>query len=178
VKAVLHIHYNGPFTTNDEGSIAQVTVRFTSTDLYMFNPAQQVAIVAKKNFAFRPTSENTNAQKKHFTGYMDSKPPPWLWRTDPRREMQDDPDPFPPNHEKKFPPGFKYSDECLQRFRETHDILTWAEKQYHKTSFTKIKVPIELPVGGKALTTLGDDDHPFENPIYWAGWIVTGDGTQ
>lgn len=65
------------------------------------------------------------------------------------------------------------------RFKDVYDVLESAEADISNRAFVKITVPMKYAVGGHTdIAAIDDESCPFEDPYYWAGWIVTGDVVQ
>jgi hypothetical protein len=173
----MHIHYLGSWKQLDERFIAQVNMRFPNKVgvHYQFEPVFDLGIMPTGGM-FRVTGNLTSSKVNDplkWMGGEDDDPtqvPKWDWRNDRTRFIKKDV--YKLNGSDAF---VEYSPEALERFAITHDILVEAEKVYR--SIVNLKVPMALPVGSEEgpLEDIPDDARPFDDPYYWAAFVVIGD---
>ena len=202
VLAIMHIHYLGSWEKCDPSQIAQVNIRFANDPPYFYesHPELQTGVMPTQ-FMFRVTSTETDASKskdptKWMGGRVNSavdgppegtnQPPPWDWENDPERQD------YAPTNIAKSPPerlpaaaggGYRtipldYDCDAHRRFRVTHDLMKFAFEMLEPG------IALELTPGTKAGGRLRDqmlaadeDSQPFASPYFWAGFVITGDGS-
>jgi hypothetical protein len=116
----------------------------------------------------------------------DNMPPPWYWLEDPdrTRDLSGCKLTMPQTPNVTTPLVDLYNiDNTLQRFQEVSDILRPVYDEYVRggPTFSSYPFPAHSLAGYVDAESILDDQSamikPFASPRYWAGFIVTGNGT-
>ncbi len=144
-----------------ETHIRDINARFPaeSSNPYQFEAYMQSGVMKRGLSLIAP-------DKKWLAGTEKLPRPPWEWRVDPDR-TRDEPQPA-------------LTDSQRATFVLLHRLLTRAFATITRQSDWVIQCAPSVSVGGVAATratdVFTDEQQPFRDPYYWAGFVVIGDG--
>lgn len=145
---------------------------------------------------FRVTAVKTdpkhgNDPTKWMSGVGNS-PPPWRWLEYPDRaqDCKDATIKMPHKPSQSLVSMYE-ENNVLLRFKQAHKVMAYAYSICQKRHVATFKFPVDTVLGEDARQASGHHvgEHaedaaaratrkPFRSPKYWAGFVVTGDGSQ
>ena len=186
-RAILHLHFPGPWQELDESRLAQVNARFPNTAGYQYEAHGEVASgIMPTAKMFRITAAKTSpSQGKDPTKWMGGgpgQPPAWLWRSGGELQGLRETDPAPEvtvhgQHMRLY--DYYEKEGVLQRFKDLYRLLSAAYAQLEASSASTLWLPLEDEAGGRRVAVGPEPDpewRPFASPRYWAAFVVAGDG--
>ena len=144
---VIHIHYKSSYTDRSDALIAEVNIRS----------------IAKQGDFYQYTSHPEISSGIMQSGYAVTGK--WIEEGWDWRDLRC----LPKLQDKRL----------LSRLENLRTLLLYLDNEQKTKSFSPVEIPLHMSVAGYASVddmtrNLSPDEHPFDYPYYWAGFVVTG----